>query len=104
MQETLIITDREELKKHSPYALRLVIHYYGGGESWRKYLILNRRKILYDLKRAKTKKAKEFVVDNYKPGWYDYYRGPGYGFAREPYTCHKNKRFIVIAQSGGLDI
>jgi hypothetical protein len=104
MRDTEVITDREYLKQISPYAIRFVISYYEDGSAWTRYIILNRRKILYDLKKRNTRRGKEEIVVNYKPSWYNYYRGPGLGFAGEPFLLKKNRRFITICQSGGLDI
>lgn len=96
-----IITNPERLKEHHPDAIRMVV--YDDGESWRRYLILDRKKVCDGLRRIRTQTSRRrwYIY----PEWYPYYRGPGYGYAHEAYRVAKqSRRFVVYCQTGGLDI
>jgi hypothetical protein len=96
-----IITNPELLKEHHPDAIRMVVH--DDGESWRCYLILDRKKVCEGLRRvrAQTSRRRWYIY----PEWHAHYGGPGREYAHKPFRVAKqSRRFVVYGQTGGLDI
>ncbi len=87
---------------------RVTVDFYG--EAWYSYLIIPRAALIEGIRRRRSQGAAYHDCDwwtvipgidrwiaNGGPG------GPGRTFAREPRRSESSRRFMVIAQSGGLD-
>ena len=97
------------------------------GESWTAYTVIPRAWFIAEIRKRYEKKRKE--VENFNPDhgpvgmWgkmilprvnalelaYRFLRqphwgGPGRPYCCEPWVMRRNKRFIVIVQSGGWDV
>ena len=84
---------------------RTVKHFYGDGESWSVYAIVPRELIVK--RRLKLRKHGVECSPLHAMGsdlLPCHYGGPGQPFTFEPFVAHKNRRFYVFVQSGGLDI
>lgn len=113
MIEVTVITDVEKVKKHHEFAEKLIVKEYNG-ESWTRYLIIDRRKVNAKLRKLKSlAKAKEWVYYYLNPNWSSHYNGPGQIFHMDVFRLvrsnqtgryFRNKRYIVFSQMGVLDI
>ena len=90
--------------------VREVIKADSNGEWWHRYIIIPRRLVLNEVRRIRKehkgywdwweaipKGASELIGS-------EHYSGPGQSFTRMPYRVESSRKFIVIYQSGGLDI
>jgi len=82
-----------------------------GGESWTAYMIIPRRALIAGIRKMRQHGAQYHDCDWWTlvpdlDRWFRSagYGGPGQAFANEPYRYGQSRRFIVMAQSGGLDI
>lgn len=94
--------------------VREVINHYGNGESWSRYIIFPRLLMLNEIRKQKARGR--IRIDSWTfwdllpegPGrliHLESYRGPGQPFAHRPNKIRtRSRKFIVIYQSGGLDI
>lgn len=90
-----------------PYGVRRVVEYYGDGEAWSEKIIVP-RKVINEII-AGIKANPQMGLPRDLLGIVPFLRGeyhgqPGGVFIRRPYIHTKNRRFLVAAQSGGLDI
>ncbi len=106
-----VITDSEHLSQIHPAAVRLVI--IGDREWWHRYLILDRAAVVEAVSRERKQRPWANPVDVARPQWCERYGGPGQSFSRPPYTVRQKpgtggrllrRRYLVIGQSGGMDI
>ena len=102
MDRTIITGDKA--KEHHPAATRLVVH--GDYESWTRYLVLDRDECLRIFRdcrqRGMTRSASLLTATC--PYWPQQYGGPGTGFQHVAHQHANNRRYLVIRQSGGLDV
>lgn len=104
MYRTIITGDKA--KNHHPAAVRLVVHHYGDGDEWSRYLILDRSECLQIYHAARKAGASRWdaLVEATCPFWTETYRGPGRFFSSRPYTVRNGRRWRVVYQRGGLDV
>lgn len=88
---------------------RVVVDYRG--ESWHSYLIIPRDVIIAGIRRRRAQGRQYHDCDWWQvlPGLERWiasvgHGGPGRAFAHEPSILRRCRRFLVIAQCGGLDI
>lgn len=92
--------------------IREVFHQWHG-ESWSRYIIIPRRLVLNEIRKLRAKGCA--IVGNWNfwellpEGASDLIRSetngyPGGPFVRAPYKMKSARKFVVICQSGGLDI
>ena len=81
------------------------------GESWHTYLIIPRAALIEGIRRRRSQGAQYHDCDWWTliPDIDRWVRpagcgGPGRPFAREPRRMRSSRRYMVISQSGGLDI
>lgn len=88
----------------NPACVRVVVS--GDSESWTVYAIIDRRRALryFHWLVEEGYDRDDAMHSATKPQWSAHYRAPGYAFAHEPWRRHRSRRYIVVAQSGGLDI
>ena len=97
------------------HVVRSVTEWYEGGAAWRRHVIMPRE--LVNLKIRKVKARNKAIMAGLRKGWLESVpdalgcfhksivsEGSGRWFARSPWICKKNRRFIVMTQSGGMDI
>jgi hypothetical protein len=92
------------------YGIRRVTKDYHG-ESWHSWLIIPREALVAGIRRRRAAGAQYHDCEWWTliPGLERWiapagYGGPGRAFAREPHPMRYSRRFMVISQSGGLDI
>ena len=92
------------------HGIRRVVHDNYYADSWTSYLIIPRAALIEGIRR-RFRGAQYHDCDWWTliPGidrWVRPagYGGPGQPFASEPTRIDSSRRFMVIAQSGGLDI
>jgi hypothetical protein len=90
--------------------VRIVIN--GDYECWTRYVIIPRDVINQNIRDARAEGLQYRDIDIFEAlpakalkyiGSY-YYGGPGRSFTNGGFVYKKNRRFVVYAQSGGLDI
>ena len=89
---------------------RLVVHLYGDGESWWKWVIVPRSEALRRVQMAR----RQGVPWNGFEDWHlhsaelpmspEHYGGPGRYYSTAPFRINNNRRYLVWAQHGGLDV
>jgi hypothetical protein len=86
------------------------VTFYHHGESWTRYVIVPRPTAIRYLRRLR-RKWKRPANDCHWWDWLplsllgcEHYGGPGHGFAHAPTQLQYGRRFLVFAQSGGLDV
>ena len=91
--------------------IREVVH--GDSEAWSRYIIIPRRLVLNEIRKLRAKGCA--IVGNWN-FWELLPEGaselicsesngyPGGPFVRAPYKAKSSRKFVVICQSGGLDI
>lgn len=82
-------TEAQRLAEN-PACVRIVTKWYGDGEAWDCYYVLDRAK--YD------------PAEHPMPGQSAYYGGAGARYANPVVRTHESSRYVVFAQSGGWDI
>lgn len=91
--------------------IREVVH--GDSEAWSRYIIIPRRLILNEIRRLRAKGCQVIGSWNFwellPDGASELIRSetngyPGGPFVRAPYKMKSARKFVVICQSGGLDI
>lgn len=111
MRQHKVITDRAHLEQVHPQAVRLVI--CGDRECWTRYLILDRAELVKAVAAERRRGAQPWAAAAMaRPFWAERYGGPGQSFSHCPWRMMRKgpgrpfvrRRFIVIVQSGGLDI
>lgn len=106
--------DTERVVRLYTGGIREVIHYHGYGESWSRYVIIPRRLMLNEIRKLRDKGA--IIVGQWN-FWellpegaselirYESYSGAGQSFTHRPYKVRsRSRKFVIIHQSGGLDI
>lgn len=93
--------------------IREVVNVYHHGESWSRYIIIPRRLMLNEIRRLRAQGCTiigswsfwELLPDG-ASGLIrmEHYGGPGAPFVHLPCRWRSSRKFIVIYQSGGLDI
>ncbi len=103
MKNTTIKTDAS-IHSHHKAAERLIVHEFS--DSWTRYLIINRKKLLTLYKKLRQRGLSMFdAYQELLPYWHgESYGGPGRPFTRCPFICHKSRRYVVWCQSGGWDV
>lgn len=93
--------------------IREVVHCCANGEYWSRYIIVPRRLILNEIRKLRAKGA---IVIGQWDFWEllpegaselirsERYSGPGQSFTHRPCRVKSSRKYIVIHQSGGLDI
>ena len=89
--------------------VREVIKADSNGEWWHRYIIIPRRLVLAYARRIRRERRLSEWWEVIPPGaseliGSEHYSGPGKSFTRMPYRVESSRKFIVIYQSGGLDI
>jgi len=97
------------------HVVRSVTEWFDGGAAWRRHVIMPRA--LVNLKIRKVKAKNKAIRSGMRKGWLESVpdalgcfhksivsEGSGVWFARSPWICKKNRRFVVMTQSGGMDI
>ena len=111
MRQRKVITDREHLQQVHPQAVRLVV--YGDRESWTRYLILDRAELVKTVAAYRRRGAQPWAAAALaRPFWAERYGGPGQSFSHCPWKMKRKapgrpftaRRYVIIVQSGGLDI
>lgn len=82
-----------------------------GGESWTSYLIVPRQTLNAGIRHRRAGGAQWHDCDWWSlvPGLDQWgcpagNGGPGRPFANAPHRCRSSRRFVIMGQSGGLDI
>ena len=99
---------------------RRVVRLYTGGirevivgdsEYWSRYVIVPRKTVVAEIRKMKAKGFRRFdTLEEYLPEQAyeliggEHYSGPGRGFAHRPCKLKSGRKWVVYAQSGGLDI
>lgn len=85
----------------------------GDREWWSRYIIIPRRLVLNEIRKLRAKGCKIIGSWNF---WellpegaseligMEHYSGPGASFTRAPHKVRSSRKFVIIYQSGGLDI
>jgi len=85
----------------------------GDREWWSRYIIIPRRLMLNEIRKLRAKGCTIVGSWNF---WellpegaseligYESYSGPGASFTRAPHKARSSRKFVIIYQSGGLDI
>ena len=88
---------------------RVTLDFYG--ESWHSYTIIPRSLMIAGIRHRRSQGAQYHDCDWWTlvdglDRWIapEGYGGPGRPFAREPHRIYGSRRYVVICQSGGLDI
>lgn len=103
MTQREIYTDPKDVTPHHFAAIRLVI--CRRQDSWTRYIVLDRRKILARVKQERRKGVRWNLIGWIAyPNWCATESGPGGPFRGFPSRIANNRRYIVVAQSGGLDV
>ena len=102
--------DTERVVRLYTGGVREVVKGDWDGEWWHRYLIIPRRLVLNALRDLRKngcaisdwwevlpQGASELIRS-------ESHSGPGQSFARVPYRIESSRKFVVIYQSGGLDI
>lgn len=95
--------------------IREVVHIYHHGESWSRYIIIPRRQILNEIRKLRERGCPiaghwtfwELLPEEVSNQMIrsESYGGPGRPFTHRPYKVRsRSRKYIVISQSGGLDI
>lgn len=97
------------------HVIRSVTEWFDGGTSWRRHVIMPRE--LVNLKIRKAKARNRAIRAGLIKGWLEdrptalgcfgksiVPEGSGHWFARSPWIVKKNRRVVVMTQSGGMDI
>ena len=101
-------TERRVVRLYTGGVREVVI---GDSEYWQRYVIIPRKTVLAEIRKMKAKGFRRFdSLQEYLPEQAyelidaEYYSGPGRAFAHRHYKLKSNRKWIVYAQSGGLDI
>lgn len=107
--------DTERVVRLYTGGVREVVKGDWDGEWWNRYVIIPRRLMLNEIKRIRKLTNGARFIDGWE--WWDLlpegasklirsasYSGPGSSFTNEPFKIKSSRKFIVIYQSGGLDI
>jgi len=88
--------------------IRLVVH--DRGDCWTSYIIIPRAVLIEGIRRRRARGAQYHDCDWWTlvPGLDRWVRpegsgGPGRAFASEPWI-ERNHRYVIVHQSGGLDV
>lgn len=90
--------------------VREVIKADSNGEWWNRYIIIPRRLVLIEIRRIRKERRRYWDWWEVLPAGAsqliesERYSGPGHPFTRMPYRIESSRKFVVIYQSGGLDI
>lgn len=100
---TTVITG-PKAKEHHTAAVRLVVH--GDYECWTRYLVLDRSQVISEIRRYRELGYSygDSLRNAICPLWTCGESGPGRPFSRLAHRMKTGRRWIVWAQSGGLDI
>lgn len=102
--------DTERVVRIYTGGIREVIHCCANGEYWSRYIIIPRRLVLNEIRQLRKKGCKVVGFWELLPEGaselirYESYSGPGRSFTHAPSRQKSSRKFVVIYQSGGLDI
>lgn len=89
--------------------VREVIKADSNGEWWNRYVIIPRSLVIDYVRKIRSERRISEWWEVIPPGassliGSEHHSGPGQPFTRMPYRVESSRKFIVIYQSGGLDI
>ena len=101
-------TERRVVRLYTGGVREVVI---GDSEYWSRYVIVPRKTVVAEIRKMKAKGFRRFdSLEEYLPEQaYDlmrseHYGGPGRAFVRAAHKHKSGRKWVVYAQSGGLDI
>ncbi len=107
-RETPLVLTRTDSRYVAQYPRGIRVVVLGDRESWTKYIIAPRRTLVAAIRKRRARGAQYHDCDTWRelPRVFSCAGGdnPGGPFAREPWRIANNRRFVVYAQSGGLDV
>jgi len=101
-------TERRVVRLYTGGIREVVI---GDSEYWSRYVIVPRKTVVAEIRKMKAKGFRRFdTLEEYLPEQAfdlmrsEHYGGPGCAFIHRPYKRKSGRKWVVYAQSGGLDI
>ena len=110
-EDTLIVMEsishRRAVRLHSG-GIREV--FVGDSEYWSVYIIIPRKTVLAEIRKLRAKGFRRFDAYDHLPESAtdllrcEGYGGPGRAFVNRPFKYKSSRKFVILSQSGGLDI
>lgn len=101
---------RERIVELFPNGIRTITYLHNGGESWTRYVIVPRSFAIRMIRRLRVNRGWSY----HACVWWEWLpeglvgaercNGPGRGFSSAPAPWRYGRRWLIFAQSGGLDV